>query len=209
VAVIKVKSDQPLPLRCSAIPTGSGRAMGAGDRQPLRPRQHPDGRRGFCHRPGQRRDRGYEDFIQTDASINPGNSGGPLLKSTARWWGSIRPSSRRTGNRLRHPHQPGAADRPAADCHRRSDARLARRQHPAARPGAGRDVRPADRRRRRGHKVLPGSPAEAAGVQRGDVLLSFAGKAVRGVRELQLLVASAPIGKGCRSKSCATAGACP
>ena len=45
-------------------------------------------------------------------------------------------------------------------------------------------------------KVLPGSPAEAAGVQRGDVLLSFAGKAVRGVRELQLLVASAPIGKG-------------
>jgi serine protease Do len=33
-------------------------------------------------------------------------------------------------------------------------------------------------------------------VQRGDVLLSFAGKAVRGVGELQLLVANAPIGKG-------------
>jgi len=26
-----------------------------------------------------RRDRGYDDFIQTDAAINPGNSGGPLV----------------------------------------------------------------------------------------------------------------------------------
>jgi serine protease Do len=33
-------------------------------------------------------------------------------------------------------------------------------------------------------------------LRRGDVLLTFAGKAVRGVRELQLLVASAPIGRG-------------
>ena len=44
-------------------------------------------------------------------------------------------------------------------------------------------------------RVLADSPAEKAGLKRGDVLLTFAGKAVRGVRELQLLVASAPIGR--------------
>jgi serine protease Do len=43
--------------------------------------------------------------------------------------------------------------------------------------------------------VLPGTPAEKAGIQRGDVLLNFDGKPVRTVKELQLLVASAPLGK--------------
>ncbi|MBL9130995.1 MAG: trypsin-like peptidase domain-containing protein, partial [Verrucomicrobiaceae bacterium] len=33
---------------------------------------------------GKGRMRGYEDFIQTDASINPGNSGGPLVDSLGR-----------------------------------------------------------------------------------------------------------------------------
>ena len=33
---------------------------------------------------GQGRNRGFEDFIQTDASINPGNSGGPLVDAMGR-----------------------------------------------------------------------------------------------------------------------------
>ncbi|MFN0077547.1 MAG: Do family serine endopeptidase [Prosthecobacter sp.] len=33
---------------------------------------------------GQSRVKGYEDFIQTDASINPGNSGGPLVDALGR-----------------------------------------------------------------------------------------------------------------------------
>jgi S1-C subfamily serine protease len=45
------------------------------------------------------------------------------------------------------------------------------------------------------NQVLSGSPAEKAGVQRGDVLLTFNGKEISGVRELQLLVASAPVGQ--------------
>jgi S1-C subfamily serine protease len=44
-------------------------------------------------------------------------------------------------------------------------------------------------------RVLHGTPAEKAGLQRGDVLLSFDGKPVRSVKELQLLVASSPLGK--------------
>ena len=33
---------------------------------------------------GEGRNRGFEDFIQTDASINPGNSGGPLVDAMGR-----------------------------------------------------------------------------------------------------------------------------
>jgi S1-C subfamily serine protease len=45
------------------------------------------------------------------------------------------------------------------------------------------------------NQVLPGGPAEKAGVRRGDVLLTLDGREVRGVRALQLLVASTPAGK--------------
>ena len=42
-------------------------------------------------------------------------------------------------------------------------------------------------------RVLPDTPAERAGIKRGDVLLSFNGKPVRSVKELQLLVASSAL----------------
>jgi S1-C subfamily serine protease len=42
-------------------------------------------------------------------------------------------------------------------------------------------------------RVLPETPAERGGIKRGDVLLSFNGKPVRSVKELQLLVASSAL----------------
>jgi serine protease Do/serine protease DegQ len=45
------------------------------------------------------------------------------------------------------------------------------------------------------NQVLPDGPAEKAGVRRGDVLLTLDGREIRGVRALQLLVASTPAGK--------------
>ena len=43
--------------------------------------------------------------------------------------------------------------------------------------------------------VLPDTPAESAGIQRGDVLLTFDGKPVKSIKGLQLLVASSPLGR--------------
>jgi membrane-associated protease RseP (regulator of RpoE activity) len=42
-------------------------------------------------------------------------------------------------------------------------------------------------------EVIPGSPAEKAGLQAGDIILSFAGKTVRNYKDLPPLVAATPV----------------
>jgi serine protease Do len=43
--------------------------------------------------------------------------------------------------------------------------------------------------------VTPGGPAEKAGIQRGDVIISFDGKEIKEMNELPYVVASTPVGK--------------
>jgi serine protease Do len=43
--------------------------------------------------------------------------------------------------------------------------------------------------------VVSGGPADKAGIQRGDVIVSFDGKEVKEMKELPYLVASTPVGK--------------
>ena len=43
--------------------------------------------------------------------------------------------------------------------------------------------------------VVPGGPAEKAGIKRGDVITQFDGKIIRSSRDLPFVVASTPIGK--------------
>jgi Do/DeqQ family serine protease len=139
----------------------------------------------------------YEDFIQTDASINPGNSGGPLLNIYGEVVG-INTAIVAAGQGIGFAIPINLARQVAEQLITTGEV---------TRGWLGVTMQPLDPALAEAFgldkvsgalitKVLPDTPAERAGLRRGDVLLSFAGKAVRGVRELQLLVASAPIGKG-------------
>ena len=138
-------------------------------------------------------------FIQTDAAINPGNSGGPLVNldgevigintaivsngggnegigfaipiNSAKWV-----ATQLTKDGLVHRARLGVMIQPLTD-------ELARHFGVKAREGvlvAG---------------VTPGSPAAKAGLQAGDVIVTFAGKAVSTPQELQGSVEQAAIGR--------------
>ncbi|PLY03236.1 MAG: peptidase [Desulfuromonas sp.] len=197
VAVIKVKTGKPLPVAV------------LGDSANLRVGQwalaigNPFGLEGTLTvgiiSATERANLGiedYEDFIQTDASINPGNSGGPLLNIHGEVIGintAIVASGQGIGFAI-----------PI------NLARLISEQliedGEVTRGWLGVSIQPLTDElaasfgleRATGalvNRVLPDSPAAAAGIRRGDVLLRVNGKEVRGVRELQLMVASTRVGQ--------------
>ncbi|PLX85035.1 MAG: peptidase [Desulfuromonas sp.] len=138
----------------------------------------------------------YEDFIQTDASINPGNSGGPLLNIYGEVVG-INTAIAASGQGIGFAIPVNLAKLIADQLIDKGEV---------TRGWLGVSIQPLDANlaesfgldRATGAlvtRVMKETPAQRAGLQRGDVLLSFNGETVRGVRELQLLVASSPVGK--------------
>lgn len=116
-------------------------------------------------------DQSYENLIQTDASINPGNSGGPLLSLTGEVVGinvAIRAGAQRIGFAI-----------PIDDA-RRVIARLisvenrGRMVHGLV----ATDVKTTDRQMLVVDAAKPSSPAQAAGLQQGDVILKIGDTAV-------------------------------
>ncbi|MBW2450914.1 MAG: Do family serine endopeptidase, partial [Deltaproteobacteria bacterium] len=138
----------------------------------------------------------YEDFIQTDASINPGNSGGPLLNIHGEVVG-INTAIVASGQGIGFAIPINLASMIAEQLI--TDGKVTR-------GWLGVTIQPLDAELAESFglervtgalvtQVIKDTPAAQAGVQRGDVLLTFDGKPIRGVRELQLLVASSPIGQ--------------
>lgn len=136
----------------------------------------------------------YDDFIQTDASINPGNSGGPLFNAAGQVVGintaiiaggqgigfaipintvktileQLRTSGRVTRGWLGVSIQqmtPELAE--SFDLEQDSGAIVA--------------------------EVIEDSPAEDAGIKRGDVIFSFDGHEIKEMRDLPRLVAATPV----------------
>jgi serine protease Do len=129
---------------------------------------------------------GFEDLVQTDAAINPGNSGGPLVDvrgevvgintaviafaqgigfaipaHTASWVAAIL-------------IQRGEIRRPMIGISAKSEDLAPRRAEELG-----------QRRAIRVHGVGASSPAEAAGLKKGDLLLRAAGTPLLGIDDLQ------------------------
>jgi len=138
----------------------------------------------------------YENFIQTDASINPGNSGGPLVNLRGEIIG-INTAIVATGQ--------GIGFAIPANMVKRVTGQLIDRGKVtrgwigiAMEPLTGELVQSFGLRDARGAvvaRVYPGGPAAAAGLQKNDVVVSFAGTVVDDYRQLQRLSADAEVGK--------------
>ncbi|HYC00783.1 MAG TPA: DegQ family serine endoprotease [Candidatus Limnocylindrales bacterium] len=140
----------------------------------------------------------YEDFIQTDAAINPGNSGGALINIRGELVGINTAIVSRTGGNQ------GIGFAIPSDMARSIMDSLVQTGK-VNRGWLGVAIQPLDRDISealgidQGQGVLiadvtKGSPAEEAGLKRGDVVLSVNGRAVRSTGELRNLVAAAGAG---------------
>jgi len=141
----------------------------------------------------------FENFIQTDAAINPGNSGGALIDTQGRLVGINTAIFSRTGGSLGigfaipvQIAQPVVEELRSRGYVRRGwvgvqlqplETALAEAMGVTAREGALVAA------------VLPDSPAAAAGLKAGDVILAIDGKPTRTVREVLDTVAAIPPGK--------------
>jgi serine protease Do len=143
----------------------------------------------------------FEDYIQTDASINPGNSGGPLLNIRGEVIGintAINPVGRGIGfaipiNMAKEVMQQLVENGRVVRGYlgvviQTMSSELASKFEVAEHGG----VLIGD--------ILGGSPAENAGLKRGDVILDFAGRPVQKMQELQRLVAATRPGTPIRLK---------
>lgn len=139
---------------------------------------------------------GYYNFMQTDASINPGNSGGPLLDMSGRVVGintAIRARANNIGfavpinmvkQLLPQLLQHGKVQRSAVGA--------------TVGPVMPEDVARLGLEDSQGaliFKVLPGGPADRAGIREDDVVVAVNGKPVEGPEQLRWDVSLAGVGQ--------------
>ncbi|MBJ7534449.1 trypsin-like peptidase domain-containing protein [Rhodomicrobium vannielii ATCC 17100] len=141
----------------------------------------------------------YDDFLQTDASINSGNSGGPLFNARGDVIGINTAIFSPSGGSI------GLGFAIPSNTAKRIVEQL--RKHGEIRWGwiGARLQTPSDDIAEHLHldhaegaliaRVDKGSPAEAAGLQEGDVVLAFAGTSVKHARQLPRFIAQSNVGE--------------
>jgi serine protease Do len=138
----------------------------------------------------------YDDYIQTDAAINPGNSGGPLLDLAGEVIGintAIKPAANTIGFAVPINMAKEVLPQLRASGHvtrgwlgvviQRITPELA--EHLDLKDEHGALV----------SKVVPGGPADKAGIKRYDVIVGFDGQKIDEMNDLPRIVAATPIDK--------------
>ena len=139
---------------------------------------------------------GYYDFLQTDASINPGNSGGPLLDMAGNVVGintAIRAQANSIGFAIPINMVKELLPRVLKDGHIK---RSAIGVHVASvLPDDMDRLKLADENGALVRVVVPGGPADRAGLQVDDVIEAFEGEALTGPERLRWVASLAGVGK--------------
>ncbi|MCG3111572.1 MAG: DegQ family serine endoprotease [Candidatus Manganitrophus sp. SB1] len=144
----------------------------------------------------------YEDFIQTDAAINPGNSGGALVNRRGELVGINTAIFSRTGGYMGIGF---AVPSEMAKSIKESLVRTGKVTRgwlgvsiQEVTPQLAKEFGLKESKGALVSDVLPDSPAEAAGIQRGDILLAIDGKEVESTAQLRKWVAGTAVGKKIR-----------
>jgi serine protease Do len=138
----------------------------------------------------------YDDFIQTDASINPGNSGGPLVNMKGEVVGintAINPNGQGIGFAI--PIDMAKTIIPQLEQKGSVTRGWLGVQIQQMNPALEKSFGLKDSEGSLVADVFKGSPAEKAGIERGDVITQFDGKNIAESKDLSRLVAATPVGK--------------
>jgi serine protease Do len=138
----------------------------------------------------------YDDYIQTDASINPGNSGGPLVNMAGEVVG-INTSILRSGQ--------GIGFAVPVNMAKEIIPQLKAKGHVTrgwlgihlqeVTPELAKSFGLKENKGALVTQIQKGTPAEKAGIERGDILLEFDGKEITSSKVLPMAVALTPVGK--------------
>jgi serine protease Do len=193
LALLKINSDTPLPT----VPLGDSEALEVGDW--VLAIGNPFGlghtvTAGIVSAKGRIIGAGpYDDFIQTDASINPGNSGGPLFNMRGEVVG-INTAIVASGQGIGFAIPSNMAKEVLLQLH--GKGKVTRGWLGVAiqnlSPELGRAFGLKDAHGALVADVLPDGPAAKAGIERGDVIVTFHGKAVEDSSDLPRMVAVVP-----------------
>src|SRR3984957_3911323 len=141
----------------------------------------------------------YDEFIQTDAAINPGNSGGPLINQRGAVVGVNSAIYTRTGSSM------GIGFAVPVNLIKQELPQL-RSRGSVVRGWLGVYIQPVSEAQAlaagmsaphgaRVEQMIDNSPAQAAGLRRGDIIVEFDQHEIVDSQELPLMVGSVPIGR--------------
>ncbi|MBN2467003.1 MAG: DegQ family serine endoprotease [Deltaproteobacteria bacterium] len=196
IALVKVQSDDSLP----AVKLGSSDALEVGEW--VMAIGNPFGLEhtvtvGVVSALGRVIGAGpYDDFIQTDASINPGNSGGPLVNTRGEVIGiNTAIVAQGQGIGFAIPIDMAREILPQL----KDKGRVVRGwlgvMVQKVTPELGESFGLKEGKGALVGKVEEDSPADKAGIKKGDIIIKFNGKDIVEMNELPRLVAATPIGE--------------